>query len=64
MLDSARKPVVFIGGIDLDNIDAVLRRGAKNIAVIRSIIRAEDISQAARSLKNKIHMAGEGQYVS
>ncbi|KJJ86050.1 thiamine-phosphate pyrophosphorylase [Candidatus Omnitrophus magneticus] len=48
------KPVVFIGGIDLDNIDLVLARGAKNIAVIRAITEAEDVEGKVKLLKNKI----------
>ncbi len=50
VLSVALKPVIFIGGISLDNIDDVLQKGAKNIAVIRSIMQAEDILRAALAL--------------
>ena len=50
----AKKPIVFIGGINLDNVDAVLKNGAKNIAVIRAIVRAEDVSLCVKEFKNKI----------
>jgi thiamine-phosphate pyrophosphorylase len=54
VLKMAKKPVFFIGGIDLTNIDAVLREGARNVAVIRAIAQAENITEAARDLKRRI----------
>ena len=54
VLGIANKPVVFIGGIDLSNIDIVLSKGAKNIALIRAITQAEDIAKAANDLKARI----------
>ena len=54
VLKIAKKPVFFIGGIGLENIDELLARGAKNIAVIRAITQADDIKSAVESLKNKI----------
>ena len=53
-LKIAKKPVVFIGGINLSNLDEILKEGAKNIAVIRSIIQAEDIVGRAKSFKNML----------
>jgi len=50
----AKKPVIFIGGISLSNIDEVLLKGAKNIAVIRAIVESEDILKQTQSLKRKI----------
>lgn len=50
----AKKPVVFIGGINLSNIERVLAEGARNIAVISAITGAEDIARAAQDLKAKI----------
>lgn len=50
----ARKPVFFIGGINLLNIDEVLSKGAKNIALIRGISEAENISSRTRKFKNKL----------
>jgi thiamine-phosphate pyrophosphorylase len=51
----AKKPVVFIGGIDMDNIDAVLEEGARNIAVIRAIVQAKDVTRAVKELKERIN---------
>jgi len=53
VLGIAKKPVFFIGGIDLLNIDELLGMGAENIALIRGILEADDIEHAARSY-NKI----------
>ncbi len=50
----ARKPVFFIGGIDLSNIGDVLNKGAKNIALIRAITEAEDIASKTREFKERI----------
>lgn len=54
VLEVAEKPVVFIGGINADNVSSVLDEGASNIAVIRAITQAEDIICGAKSLKSKI----------
>jgi thiamine-phosphate pyrophosphorylase len=54
VLSIADKPVVFIGGIDLINIDILLQKGAKNIAVIRAIAQAEDISSRVKELRMRI----------
>ena len=50
----AKKPVFFIGGIKFSNIDEILRRGAKNIALIRGITEAEDIESASKKFKNNL----------
>ncbi|MDD3374585.1 MAG: thiamine phosphate synthase [Candidatus Omnitrophica bacterium] len=54
VLEVARKPVVFIGGINLENIDCLLEEGARNIAVIRCIAASEDVVKSTKELKNKI----------
>ncbi len=51
----AVKPVVFIGGIDPENINGLLGSGARNIAVIRAITRAVDIKEQVRSFKKIIN---------
>lgn len=56
----ARKPVFFIGGINMANIGEILIRGGQNIAVIRAITEAGDIRSGARQLKDKIHGDGHG----
>ncbi len=54
VLNIASKPVFFIGGINLANLDKLLEKGAKNIALIRDIIQAEDIAQRAKSFKDRL----------
>ncbi len=54
ILKTAKKPVVFIGGINLLNLDEILKEGAKTIAVIRALIQSEDISANARAFKDKL----------
>jgi thiamine-phosphate pyrophosphorylase len=55
----ARKPVVLIGGITLENVDEVTRDGARNIAVIRDIMEADDIVARTKSLKEKLKRCKE-----
>jgi thiamine-phosphate pyrophosphorylase len=54
VIDIADKPVVFIGGITLENVDIVLDKGGRNIAVIRAIAQAEDILSTVRAFKGRI----------
>ncbi|TRZ50744.1 MAG: thiamine phosphate synthase [Dehalococcoidia bacterium] len=54
VLSIACKPVMFIGGIDITNIDRIIEKGAKNIAVIRAITEAEDVQLAVKTLKKYI----------
>lgn len=54
VLKIAAKPVVFIGGINLENIDILLDKGAENIAVISAIMQAEDIKKTTQRLKQKL----------
>lgn len=49
-----RTPFVTIGGINLNNIEQVLRAGAKRVAVGSAILASEDITQAAKELKSKL----------
>ncbi len=57
VLRIANKPVVFIGGINPENVDSLLNRGAKNIAVIRAITGSDNVTAAAESLKYKIRLS-------
>ena len=52
---TAAKPVFFIGGINLSNIDIILKEGAKNIALIRGVSEAEDIASATKGFKERMH---------
>jgi len=44
------KPWFAIGGLDADNVDAALARGAQRIVVVRAIAAADDPEAAARAL--------------
>jgi thiamine-phosphate pyrophosphorylase len=48
------KPFVCIGGINQNNIDKVVSRGAERVAVVRAISAARDPYKAAMSLKRRI----------
>jgi sulfur carrier protein len=50
----SKKPVVFIGGINLGNIDIVLREGAKNISSITGITQADDITSRVKEFRRRI----------
>ncbi len=60
VLKIAKKPVFFVGGINLSNINVVLKEGAKNIALIRAILQAKDITAQTACFKQKLTGAGEG----
>ena len=47
-------PIVALGGINWKNVESVLKGGADGIAVISSIMQADDPEDAARCLCNKI----------
>jgi thiamine-phosphate pyrophosphorylase len=51
VLDIAVNPVVFIGGINMENIGLLLDKGAKNVAMIRAISQADNIMDRVMSLK-------------
>ncbi len=51
VMEIAKKPVVFIGGINLRNIEQVLKEGGRNVAVIRGIVEGEDIKAQIRDFK-------------
>jgi len=50
----AKKPVFFIGGINLTNIGSILKEGAKNIALIRGITDAKDIKSRTMQFKEAL----------
>ena len=47
-------PFTVMGGITEKNIDQVLTRGARRVAMVTAITRAADIAQKVRSLQDKI----------
>ena len=53
----ARVPWFAIGGIDGDNVDAVVEAGASRIAVVRAIGDAADPEAAARRLRGALDRA-------
>jgi len=59
----ARKPVFFIGGIDLSNVDTILGEGGRNIAMIRGITEADDIEARAREFKGRLVRQAEAPKV-
>lgn len=56
----AKKPVFFIGGINLGNVDSLLSKGVRNISLIRAITEADDIALAAGDFRRKLDDAGRG----
>jgi thiamine-phosphate pyrophosphorylase len=50
-------PILAIGGITADNVDAVIRAGADGVAVIRAVVSADDIAAAAESIIREVHKA-------
>ena len=48
------RPWFAIGGIDRDNIEQVLMRGATRVVVVRAITEARDPEAAARELKEAL----------
>ncbi len=54
VLKIAKKPVFFIGGINLSNLDEILEQGGNNIAMIRGIIHSKDIIGMAKNFKDRL----------
>ena len=48
------RPWFAIGGIDLDNVDEVLARGARRIVVVRAITDADDPAAATAALAERL----------
>ena len=55
IVEFSARPVFFIGGIDLSNIDNVLDEGTCNIALIRGITEAANISVRTKEFKEKLN---------
>ena len=52
--DEVHAPIVALGGIHERNVEAVLESGVEGIAVISSILSADDAEKASRGLFDKI----------
>jgi thiamine-phosphate pyrophosphorylase len=50
-------PFFAIGGLDADNVDAVLSAGATRVAVVRAIAQAPNPELAARTLRETLDRA-------
>lgn len=50
----AKKPWLAIGGIDLNNLNTVLERGASRVAVVRAIFSSNNPESVCRELKYKL----------
>jgi len=59
ILGTAKKPVFFIGGINLANLNELLREGASNIAVIRAILSSDDVELKVREFKRLLSVRKE-----
>ena len=47
-------PFTVMGGIKLDNVDEVLKSGARRIAVVTAVVGEDDITSAAQAFMDKI----------
>ncbi|MCX6641744.1 MAG: thiamine phosphate synthase [bacterium] len=47
-------PITVMGGINLSNIDEVLRAGARRIAVVSAVVGSEDVGEAVVLLRKRI----------
>jgi len=54
VLEIAKVPVVFIGGININNLDIILKDGARNVGLIRDIMQANDVEAKTKAFKNKL----------
>jgi thiamine-phosphate pyrophosphorylase len=50
-------PVIAIGGIGEENIDSLVSKGIKRVAIISDILCSKDIEAKARALKEKLGSA-------
>lgn len=61
VLRVSSKPVVFIGGINIANVDDLLQEGVRNIALIRDILQSKDITLKTKAFKCKLNVAKRGE---
>lgn len=63
MIDAIRPhlhiPFTCMGGIKAHNLDEVVRRGTRRIAVVTAVTAADDVYAAARELRQAIHAIGQ-----
>lgn len=46
-----RKPIFCIGGINLDNLAAVIEAGARRVVIVSAILKADDVTGYCRRVK-------------
>lgn len=51
---AAAVPVIAIGGVGVEAVEAVCRQGARGVAVIGAILEAEDPEGAARGIRSRV----------
>jgi len=54
VMEVSEIPVVFIGGINTENLSKIQSLGGKNVAFIRGIVEADDIALRVKELKRMI----------
>jgi len=57
--ETVKVPVMAIGGINLDNIETVLKAGANGIAAINAVFQEGDVGLAVRRLSEKIRKCSQ-----
>ncbi len=57
---SVRIPCIAIGGVRIENVDAVARAGAHGVAVCEALLRADDPASAAREICARLSAGPEG----
>jgi thiamine-phosphate pyrophosphorylase len=55
ILQNIKTPIIAIGGIDLDNSRDIISAGCYGIAVIGSVVRAEDPEKAVKLLRRVVY---------
>lgn len=55
----ARKPVFFIGGMNLSSVDTIFNKGGRNIAMMRGVTEADDITTRVRVFKERLTRQAE-----
>ena len=52
--EAVRIPVFCIGGIKLENLEAVLAAGARRVVIVSEMLRAPDIADYARRVQARL----------
>ena len=57
---AVRIPIFCIGGIKLENLDAVIAAGARRVVIVSGLLQAPDIADYARRAKERLLAANVG----